>query len=54
MRSRIQSLIDHQRNAALGQVAPAEDVPVGFMVLATALLYFVCLRLLIGGRGMRQ
>lgn len=35
MRSRIQSLIDHQRNAALGQVAPAEDVPVGFMVLAT-------------------
>ncbi|WPC07161.1 ABC transporter permease [Pseudomonas benzenivorans] len=29
-------------------------VAIGFMVLATALLYFVCLRLLIGGRGMRQ
>ncbi len=29
-------------------------VAIGFMLLATAVLYVVCIRLLIGGRGMRQ
>ena len=32
---RVTKLFDNQRSAALGKVAPADDVPVGFMVLAT-------------------
>ncbi|WP_439118386.1 hypothetical protein [Marivita sp.] len=35
MELRSMRLFDNQRSAALGKVAPAEDVPVGFMVLAT-------------------
>ncbi len=29
-------------------------IAIGFMLVATALLYLVCIRLLVGGRGMRQ
>ena len=32
---RVTTLFDNRRSAALGKAAPAEDVPVGFMVLAT-------------------
>jgi len=35
MRRVLTSLLDSRRSAALGKVAPVEDVPVGFMVLAT-------------------
>jgi ABC-2 type transport system permease protein len=29
-------------------------VAIGFMLMATAVLYAVCIRLLVSGRGMRQ
>jgi ABC-2 type transport system permease protein len=29
-------------------------VAIGFMLVATAVLYTVCIRLLVSGRGMRQ
>lgn len=32
---RVTKLFDNRRSAALGKVAPTDDVPVGFMVLAT-------------------
>lgn len=35
MNLRFKNLFDDQRSAALGKVAPVDDVPVGFMVLAT-------------------
>lgn len=35
MRRLLTSLLDSRRSAALGKAAPVEDVPVGFMVLAT-------------------
>lgn len=35
MRDRLDSLVDYESSAALGKVAPVDDVPVGFMVLAT-------------------
>ncbi|MBO6882282.1 MAG: hypothetical protein JJ869_01730 [Marivita sp.] len=35
MTLQLRSLLDNDRSAALGKTAPAEDIPVGFMVLAT-------------------
>lgn len=37
---KFKKLLDDQRSAALGKIAPVDDVPVGFMVLATCPLIF--------------
>jgi ABC-2 type transport system permease protein len=47
-------MVNSFRYGILGVSDISIEVAIGFMLLATAVLYIACIRLLVGGRGMRQ
>jgi ABC-2 type transport system permease protein len=54
MANPILHMVNAFRYGILGVSDIGIGVAIGFMLLATVVLYTVCIRLLVGGRGMRQ